>query len=544
MSSYKPKSLDELNSMYDKALSAQRAIKRGTSKINESSSSNFFDDVIKEAEQTVTKQQEKPIADLSVAVDDFIKHFTQPNNEQSVSKADNNIQKTAPIQKQAAQKLQPEKKSAPITVSVPTPATPTISRKQSSEHISSLMSDYIKIMNDQDEPEDEERKPRRSFLSRKKDKKLSQKGTFKDEATEDENAEKEDEMLEDASLQPQGLQSLTDEDDAFEEIKEAVVPFEKDDETVPEQEDIPSIAGEEAFNAFSAMSEKKEDFYKEAEEVYTPDEDEVFEDFSSLSKEAQEETALEENEEKNVSNEADEKYKDEDSKKEEPTEDLEKISFKENKPDGKKNKNALRITLRAFLSLICLLTVSFSVLCACLSTVFNVNTGKEAFGEYYFFTSSHAFEDASVKANDLVICKKQATVTDGESAVYIDLENRTFSFGVKDGSKLSGDDDIIYVISGNEVDRNDVLGVVYKTIPSLGKTITVIYNYYVAIIVCLTIISAALLLIIIFVLKKKPSVAEISLSGEVDLSDEDEEDEDAEIDEESEDGEDLFTSLE
>ena len=86
LSSYRPKSLDELNNMYDKALSAQRAIKRGTSKINETNTSeSFFDDIIKEAELTLEKEPEKPIADLSVAVDDFIKHFSdaEKKNEES-----------------------------------------------------------------------------------------------------------------------------------------------------------------------------------------------------------------------------------------------------------------------------------------------------------------------------------------------------------------------------------------------------------------------------------------------------------------------------
>ena len=91
MSSYKPKSLEELNSMYDKALSAQRAIKRGTSKINETNSSeSFFDDVIKEAELTVEKEPEKRIADLSVAVDDFIKHFSDADKEKTASSVSQN----------------------------------------------------------------------------------------------------------------------------------------------------------------------------------------------------------------------------------------------------------------------------------------------------------------------------------------------------------------------------------------------------------------------------------------------------------------------
>ena len=140
MSSYKPKSLEELNSMYDKALSAQRAIRRGTSKINETNSSDsFFDDVIKEAELTIEKEPEKRIADLSVAVDDFIKHFSEPEKESSTAAASQSVQPKA----KAAEAVKPvelPKITAPKKASaIVATASPAIARKQSGEHISNLM---------------------------------------------------------------------------------------------------------------------------------------------------------------------------------------------------------------------------------------------------------------------------------------------------------------------------------------------------------------------------------------------------------------------
>lgn len=521
MSSYKPKSLDELNSMYDKALSAQRAIKRGTSKINETNSSDsFFDDVIKEAELTVSKEPEKRIADLSVAVDDFIKHFSEPEKKETEASASSDVQpKAKPVEVPKvteAQKIKAEKKAAIIA----TPS-PEIVRKQSGEHISTLMSDYIKIMNDQDDSDDEP-KQKKSFLTRKKDKKAVSKESFKEE----EKAE-EDQLFDEPSYTP-----LSDE------MKDEVFPFESGSVSFDELlEEKPSAASEEAFNAFSAMSRKKENIHKEIvteEQAEEATEEEIkdeeplisddepadsFDDISSGVEEAEEEEASE-----------DEEITGEDFEEE------------EERPYSK-GKNALRVITRVFLSVILTCTVILSLGCASLSTVFNVNTGKEVFGQYYFFTSSHDFDTSGVKAGDMVICKAQSTVSDDETAVYIDLENKTFSFGVKDGSITNGEGDIIYLIGDNEVSRDDVLGTVYKSIPTLGDVVMLIYEYYVGVISVLVSVSAILLLIIIFALKKR-SFADDSEYDETEEAEEQDEEESEEKEENEEDSDsDIFAQL-
>lgn len=530
MSSYKPKSLDELNSMYDKALSAQRAIKRGTSKINETNSSDsFFDDVIKEAELAVQKEPEKRIADLSVAVDDFIKHFSEPKNEAKSPVVSTEVQsKAKPAEASKAKeapKIKTEKKAAIVAA-----PSPEIARKQSGEHISSLMSDYIKIMNDQDDSDEDEPRQRKSFLARKKDKKAISKEAFKEEEKEE-----EDNIFDEPSYTP-----LSDE------MKEDVFPFENSSVSFDElSEEKPSAASEEAFNAFSAMSRKKETFHKEivteepaAEEIAEVETTEEAPDFS----EAEETEAVFDDLSSNTEamDDAEEESEAED---EEYTEEDFEEEF-EQRPYSK-GKNALRVITRVLLSVILVCTVLLSLCCASLSTVFNVNTGKEVFGQYYFFTSSHDFDASGVKAGDMVICKAQSTVSDDETAVYIDLENRTFSFGVKDGSITNGEGDIIYLIGDNEVLRDDVLGVVHKTVPTLGDVVMLVYEHYVAVISVLVSVSAILLLVIIFALKKRRAESEEYFEDEEEYEQEDAEEaaEENEAEAEEDADSDIFAQL-
>lgn len=563
MSGYKPKSLDELNSMYDKALSAQRAIKRGTSKIDETTSSDsFFDDVIKEAELTVSKEPEKRIADLSVAVDDFIKHFSEPESKKVETPSAHSVAERAKTREPVkAPEIKAEKKASTI-IATPSPA---IARKQSGEHISSLMSDYIKIMNDQDDSDDEPRH-RKSFLSRKKEKKPAVKESFAEEVKSEEEIFQEPEYI-----------PLTDE------MEEEVF--------ASKEESAPSAASEEAFNAFSAMSKKKETFYKETvtvkeevDESSATDSEESFpeeiiedtaetsdklteevseeqtRDFSDLEEETEndlDDTAdnsenedSDEDEEKNfdeLSSYSEEAEENEDSNDEDDEDDgeVDEEEFESDVPSHSKAKNTVRIISRVFLSMICVLTVLSSLFAASLSTVFNVNTGKEVFGKYYFFTSSHDFFASGVKAGDLVVCEKKTAVSDDETAVYIDLENKTFSFGVKDGSITGDNGDILYLIDGNEVDREDVLGTIYETVPVLGDIVVIIYEHYFALIITLVSVSAILLFIIIFALRRKKAEAEDEYDDEFEETEEEPETEEDSSSSEKEDNseEDFNTDI-
>ena len=126
--------------------------------------------------------------------------------------------------------------------------------------------------------------------------------------------------------------------------------------------------------------------------------------------------------------------------------------------------------------------------------------------------------------------------------MYIDLENRTFSFGLKDGSITNSDGDVVYLIGDNEVMRDDVLGTVYKTVPALGDVITLVYEYYVPVIAALVGVTVVLLLVVIFALKKRRF-------EETDEEEESEEDAQEEAEEASEASEeeldtDIFAELE
>ena len=425
MSGYRPKSLDELNDMYDKALSAQRAIKRGTSKINENNSSTFFDDVIKEAELSVTKNTaEKPIADLSGAVDDFIKHFSE-GEEKPVSHMHH--------RKEAVKPAAPKHTAGTAAVASKN-RVPTVTRKHTDEEITALMSDYVRIMNDHDDFDDE---PKRKFTIRKKDKKKSA------EVKEEKNEIKEE---------------LTEE---TEDINEEVSAEIKAEET-----EAP-VNKDSLFTALSDESDEETEALPEEEAAFP------FEEEEEVPEEATEEKKVKEK------------------------------KIKEKKVKEKGGKNNARVFFRVLLSLVLTVCVILTVSVGSLSTVFNVNTGKEAPGEYYLFTASHDFPEVDVENGDFVICRKQSTVEDGEKAVYIDLENKTFTFGVKNGGRTNGEGDIIYFVGTNEVERDSVLGTVDKTVSGLGKIVNLIYRYYIPVVAALASLCAILLLGIIFVLKKK-----------------------------------------
>ncbi len=81
MANHRPKSLNELNQVYDKALQAQRAIKEGSQSLSDKTpasapaSENIFDELKQQAAQA--KKPELYDADIANIANDFIKRFTQ-----------------------------------------------------------------------------------------------------------------------------------------------------------------------------------------------------------------------------------------------------------------------------------------------------------------------------------------------------------------------------------------------------------------------------------------------------------------------------------
>lgn len=428
--------------MYDKTISAQRAIQRSSSKINTNT------DVPQTQEPVVTDNTQaeeiaaqisadKPVSDFSSVVSELIGQF--PNTAQN---------KPAPT----VPKAQTVPQAVPRAQTVPTaPAVPRAQmRKQGEEDISSLMSEYVKIMNDQDDTD--EKTARRGFRRFKKEKR-------KDE-------EQSPNLIEEK--EPLFAQPLYETEVQPEEWYEAEQTSAQQEQT----EDY-SIKANDDFVGFGSLSEDT-DGSSDADEYGTKEEI----SFDELMQEATEEEP-----------------KKEKKKKERP-----KKIKKEKSGKGSKG----RIAARVLLSILLAVSLAATLAVGSINSLLNVNTGKEAFDKYYFFTSSNEFSQVGISSGDFVVCERRSTLENGAKAVYVNFESGIFSFGIKTDGKAGSDiDDVIYVISGNEVDRADVLGSVEKVVPMLGTVVSLVLSYYIPLLGGLAALCIALLLIIVFALRKK-----------------------------------------
>ena len=141
-----------------------------------------------------------------------------------------------------------------------------------------------------------------------------------------------------------------------------------------------------------------------------------------------------------------------------------------------------------------------------IKTVMNVNTGKSAFGDYYFFAVSNEYSNVGIHSGDLILAKRKLPVELGETAVYVDPDTRSFSFGRNDAS--SPDPEIynawIYNLSGIAVREENLLGVVQTTVPQGGNVVRmVLSNFYTYLGACVGAFFFLLLIRVIFLRKKR-----------------------------------------
>ncbi len=141
-----------------------------------------------------------------------------------------------------------------------------------------------------------------------------------------------------------------------------------------------------------------------------------------------------------------------------------------------------------------------------IKTVMNVNTGKSAFGDYYFFAVSNEYTNVGIHSGDLILAKRKLPVELGETVVYVDPDTRSFSFGRNDAS--SPDPEIynawIYNLSGIAVREENLLGVVQTTVPQGGNVVRmVLSNFYTYLGACVGAFFFLLLIRVIFLRKKR-----------------------------------------
>lgn len=554
MATYRPKSLEELNDMYEKAMSAQQAIKKGTSQLNADSEPDFDLSVDNDFEieaESVAEKTDGEINEISSEVEQFISKLNEKvsgqSSDEQASQAqspaqEKSVQHTPTVEKPIQQHpvfqhsapqnstyekpvivrrtphkpetQKPETESVPQNVEPKADSEPDFTsfvqkeKPQDSripnarriqkelqaapeqDNITGLINDYVKIMNDED---DDIQGGRRSLFSHKKGRK-SQKSNYDYMEQTDDGDTQSIEAAEDE--QPFGpVQPPKDE--YFEAAME---------NTDPNMDGL--VYDDEAYRDPKGHSEKQyDDEEGDRDDIY----DDIDPDFfrkKQKSKKERRKNKKKNKAEKSAQLEQDESDDDLTADDEENSFEVESDNeLEENKGNVSEKKSGKRLALRILASVMFVICLLNTVAAISLNLVFNVNTGKLTFGNKYYFAAEYDYTDAKIEKGDFVVCETVDFLSDGEKTVYIYTDPGTnikkVSFGIKSGGLTNDNGDIVYLVSGRTVSKEDVLGVVKKTVPTLGSIVSAVFNYYIAVIVGFVALTICFFLIATVVLRKK-----------------------------------------
>jgi len=461
LAGYRPKSLDELNNLYDKAISAENEIKKSSSLLKDAVLGDSLN-LSSEAPQT----EPRPVRpkEISDDVESFIKQFSGESDSQSrpVPSSEAQVKKPAALSdiqpKKEAPEPQPAKEKEP---------TPVFEQKRpepkKEENLSGLMNDYVKIMNgeyDDDDDDDENFPSRKNLFKSRRNERKGKKKASKDILSESEFSQKNN-----AAPAP-----------------------------APAEEPVPVVRHEPSFAPLFEEPESEES--KPSEVHFTPfvgndDNEEKYEptafETAKKDEETESEPSLPEYEPKKEFSIPSGEYEDIDTgRRDEPVsaesgnaeneqEEHHGESFEFGGIEPKKRSGGV-IFAKVLLSILLVLTLlSTAITGVC---VFTVNSERTLPGGYMIFAATNSYEDAEINSNDFVICKKQSPISDGEKVIFINRELRSFSFGVKKGEKTDRNGNEYYTVSSASIEKNDVLGVITKTVPKLGSAVrTVVDNF-------------------------------------------------------------------
>lgn len=423
MAGYRPKSLDELNSMYGKTLAAERAIKKGSSLVEKTAestlSSNLTEDIERIAEEV------KQSMGMSDEINDFIAKFAFDKDEENTDRRPN-------PQITVFEAEEPEAEASPAEIfeieaedSVPVeiPENPKLDKRD-------LMDEYMRIMNDEEDDELPQKK-----LSRKEKKKLKmmEKREAEKFAKEQEPAEAVPETAEESFVE------LSDESE--EDVTEAEYKF---SESAPDEFKAPeyiSLSPEPGNPHVTFQEENVNDF--DFPENYTP--------------------GWMKDESESEENKAPAKPK------------------KAKQQPKKANNTPAKILLCIALAVLVFIGSTATVF----KTLIPVNTGKAVNDTFYFFTAHKDYTDLDINKGDLIITEKRYT-QDGDIFAYVDYSNKSFEFGRRNDS-ITNDDGVVLLVTENQgnrtlVSRDDCMGVLFTAYPTVGTVIGILADNYVIII--------------------------------------------------------------
>ena len=575
MAPYRPKSLDELNSIYDKAKSAEQAIEKGKSLLRDEKTDHTAEfgnrSMMPTAREPKSEDVERNSAEISGAVDSFKRQFSS-DEKRTASAYSINSEQHESRREVYREEIRRESDSAfeslfafPEISKNAEPQTPAEPQQRHQNYMSAdapvregelseLMDDYIKVMTD-DYGEDDEENARSSFLRRRKNKRRTAREKLREEQAETKNQPEAIPEFEG----PETSQRSIPEDSIFSQFEELYSSAEKNTEpeqeykpaeeyTEPEQEYEPAeeyIEPEQEYEPAEEYIEPEQE-YEPAEEYVEPEAkngksadsfdeyepmpvfnpEKLFSDPDSFF-EKPEETEPEINDvpqdeaEANIAGDpslnpytgigdypsafeditsrSDSYSYDDDEEPEDDDDDLRDFDMGRiiitreinRKPKG---KTAAKVLLSILLAFVILATVMVGAI----NSVLGINTGKTSVGGYYLFAVTYSYEQTGINRGDLVICEKKSAVEDNDKIVYIDVDSKSFSFGVKNGEAddPNSEGEMLYFISGAPVKEANILGVVSKTVPKAGTAVRFIIKNFIILIASL----AALAVIICLVL--------------------------------------------
>ena len=166
----------------------------------------------------------------------------------------------------------------------------------------------------------------------------------------------------------------------------------------------------------------------------------------------------------------------------------------------------VKVFFKILVALLMIVSLLATAAVGMMKLVLNINTGKSAFGDYYFFAVSNDYANVSIRGGDLILAKRKLPVELGETAVYVDPNTRSFSFGRNEASSPDPEiyNALIYNLSGIAVREENVLGVVEKAIPQGGVVVRMVLNdFYTYLGACAGAFLFLLLIRVIFLRKKR-----------------------------------------
>lgn len=549
MAGYRPKSLDELNEMYDKTITAEKAIIKATKQLHDVTETIVPSDLPAKQPEAV-KEDTPSVEEFSSEVDSLINRFKeeiQSKEIKEVKKAEIPEIKEAPaatperisFEKEEQVQTSPIAESKPVAPAVQSKpkvhysleASDELQQKANakSEERTDLFNDYMKIMNDDD---DDFFSKRESF--KKKDKKKKhKKGLFfrheiKEEEAPEENTEASAETEEENDLSLP-LAEAEDTSSVKEVIYTPEIPEENQNFKVEfEAEQEETAEDEEEFTSFTeyAHSETAEEdpieaFVDEDEaptyeeevaiqpdfDIITDENDEVppvpeeiaDKTFDEFTNESQDIYSFDPTKKNTLPEYAKDQYSEEDDDEEEEEYDDEtEIAA----PVNKKGIIAGRVILSIVLALLTVLATGIIGI----NTLLGVNTGRTAFDEKYIFTATQDYTNSNILEGDLIVTEKRYA-NDGEVFAYINYTQQCFMFGKRNGSIVNDSGDVLFIAENDGervlVLRDDTRGVVAETYPGIGKIVTVCTDYFIPVIAALLILGLVIVLLLAFVFKDK-----------------------------------------